>query len=74
MFAGMAPRQPAPPAPCRLAPTQGKLLAVTELGSDPTEPGAVHFGFQPSEGADAADKLTHLEIIRQVQGSCCKGG
>ncbi len=55
-------------APLVLLPRhQGKLLAITELGGDPTEAGAVHFGFQPSDAADAADKMTHLEIIRQVR-------
>jgi hypothetical protein len=51
--------------------SQGKLLVVTELGGDPAEAGAVHFGFKPSDGADASDKLTHLEIIRQVSPPVC---
>ena len=58
---------PGPLAPSPLC--QGKLLAVTELGGDLAEAGAVHFGFQPSDAADTSDKLTHLEIIRQVCGS-----
>lgn len=44
----------------------GKLLAVTELSSDPAEASTVHFGLQPSEQADASDKHTHLEVIRQA--------
>lgn len=46
---------------------QGKLLVVVELGSDPSDPGAVHHGFQPAaEGVGVDDRLTHLEVIRQV--------
>ena len=45
---------------------QGKLLAATELGGDPADAGAVHFGFQPTDAMEPSDKLTHLEVIRQV--------
>jgi hypothetical protein len=46
---------------------QGKLLAVTELSPEPAEASTVHFGFQPAQQADASDRLTHLEVIRQVR-------
>lgn len=46
---------------------QGKLLVVVELGTDPLDPGAVHYGLQPSDAASPADtRLAHLEVIRQV--------
>ncbi|KAL4431049.1 hypothetical protein ABPG75_006305 [Micractinium tetrahymenae] len=43
----------------------GALLAVTELGGDPSDTSVVHFAFQPREGTEPTDKLTHLEVIRQ---------
>lgn len=53
-----------PPAVCSQG--GGGLLAATEMGGDPSDASTVHFGFQPSATADASDKLTHLEVIRQV--------
>lgn len=50
----------------RKLPQGGALLAVTELGGDPSDTSVVHFAFQPREGVDPADKLAHLEVIRQV--------
>jgi len=44
----------------------GGWLAATELGGEPADTSTVHFSFQPAEGADAADKRTHLEVICQV--------
>lgn len=50
-----------------LVPVQGgALLAVTELGGDPTDASTVHFAFQPQESMDTFNHQTHLEIIRQV--------
>ncbi len=51
-------------APCRAQ--SGALLAVSELGGDPSDTSVVHFAFQPREGAEPSDKMTHLEVIRQV--------
>lgn len=42
------------------------MLAATELGGDPSDTSVVHFAFQPRDGAETTDKLTQLEVIRQV--------